>query len=558
MEVAMSLKPAAIPPVPAMTVQVAHAAFPQGNPYLTLRDELGVIFADDDFAHLYPEVGQPSLPPWQLALVTVMQFRENLSDRQAAEAVRARIDWKYLLGLELTDAGFDFSVLSEFRARLLAGHSEAILLNKLLVRCRELKLVKARGKQRTDATRVLAAIRVLNRLELVGETLRATLNTLATEAPVWLQRVAPQEWYPRYARRIEDTRLPDKQSERDAYVRMVGEDGHDLLDLLETADAPVGLKELPEVQTLRLVWQRHFQRKTDSGTGIDEVQLTPKQELPPAAEAIESPYDTEARFRTRDTVSWTGYMVHLSESCDDETPHLITHVHTTQATVHEAQCTHTIQAQLVAKELPPAEQLVDAAYIDADLLVQSQAQHHITLVGPTRPNNTWQAKTAGAYTIDDFVVDWEQEQVRCPQGKLTASWTERIDHTGMPYIAALFSDRDCHPCPARARCTRKAKGARRLKLQPQAQYLALHQARQRHASEEGRLLYNRRAGIEGTISQGVRAFGLRQTRYRGLAKAHLQHIAIAAAMNLDRLVAWFHDIPRATTRISRFAALAPA
>src|SRR5215204_3928706 len=213
----MSLKPAASPPVPALTAQVAHAAFSKGNPYLTLRDELGVIFADDDFAYLYPEVGQPSLPPWQLALVTVMQFRENLSDRQAAEQVRARIDWKYLLGLELTDAGFDFSVLSEFRARLLAGGSETLLLDKLLVRCREMGLVKARGKQRTDATRVLAAIRTLNRLELVAETLRATLNVLATEAPAWLQRVAPHEWYQRYGRRIEDDRLPEKPAERDAY-----------------------------------------------------------------------------------------------------------------------------------------------------------------------------------------------------------------------------------------------------------------------------------------------------------------------------------------------------
>jgi transposase len=257
----MSLKPSAISSVPAMTVQVAHAAFPQGNPYLTLRDGLGVIFDDADFAHLYPEVGQPSLPPWQLALVTVLQFRENLSDRQAAEQVLARIDWKYLLGLELTDAGFDFSVLSEFRARLLAGGSEALLLDKLLGRCREMGLVKARGKQRTDATRVLAAIRTLNRLELVAETLRATLNVLATEAPAWLQRVAPHEWYGRYGRRIEDDRLPDKPAERDAYARMVGEDGYYLLDLLARADAPVGLRELPAVQTLHQVWQRHFQHQ---------------------------------------------------------------------------------------------------------------------------------------------------------------------------------------------------------------------------------------------------------------------------------------------------------
>ncbi len=108
----MSLKPTLVQPVPKETVQVARAAFPKGNLYLTLRDKLGSIFQDEDFADLFPTDGQPALPPWRLALVTILQFRESLPDRQAAEAVRGRIDWKYLLGLKLTDAGFDFSVLS--------------------------------------------------------------------------------------------------------------------------------------------------------------------------------------------------------------------------------------------------------------------------------------------------------------------------------------------------------------------------------------------------------------------------------------------------------------
>ncbi len=168
----MSLKPTLVQPVPKETIQVARAAFPKGNLYLTLRDKLGSIFHDEDFADLFPTDGQPALPPWRLALVTILQFRENLPDRQAAEEVRGRIDWKYLLGLELTDAGFDFSVLSEFRGRLLEGGQEAILLEKLLEHCRGLGLLQERGKQRTDATRVLAAIRVMSRLELVAETVR--------------------------------------------------------------------------------------------------------------------------------------------------------------------------------------------------------------------------------------------------------------------------------------------------------------------------------------------------------------------------------------------------
>src|SRR5215813_14217488 len=164
-----------------------------------------------------------------------MQFRENLADRQAAEAVRARIDWKYLLGLALTDAGFDFSVRSAFRDRLLASRREELLLDKFLERCRALGWLKTRGQQRTDSTHVLAAIRVLNRLELVAETLRAALNAVATVAPAWLQGFAPLAWYERYGKRIEDTRLPQGQASRDAYAQMVEEDGFHFLDAVEAA-----------------------------------------------------------------------------------------------------------------------------------------------------------------------------------------------------------------------------------------------------------------------------------------------------------------------------------
>src|SRR3954454_4856563 len=148
----MSLKPDPIQPVAEETGRIARAAFRKGNALLGLRDELGAIFADADFADLFPKLGQPALPPWRLALVTILQFREDLPDRRAAEAVRARIDWKYLLGLELTDPGFDHPVLCEFRSRLLAGGAEERLLGKLLDACRARGLLKARGRQRTDAT----------------------------------------------------------------------------------------------------------------------------------------------------------------------------------------------------------------------------------------------------------------------------------------------------------------------------------------------------------------------------------------------------------------------
>lgn len=554
----MSLKPSPIPIMPEDTARVAQAAFPKGNPYLLLRDQLGVIFTDEDFADLFPQRGQPALAPWRLALVTVLQFRENLSDRQAAEAVRARIDWKYLLGLELSDAGFDFSVLSEFRDRLLTAQAEQRLLDTLLECCRHQGLLKARGQQRTDSTSVFAAIRVLNRLELVSETLRAALNKIATVAPDWLRRFAPPEWYKRYGRRIEDDRLPQKESEREAYARTVGEDGFTLLDALEDANAPLGLKELPEIETLRLTWQRHYQRETPSAEGErSRVRFKANKELPPAATGLESPYDPQARFRTRNGKSWTGYIVHVSESCEEDEVHLITHVHTTPASVHEAQCTEAIQQALVDKGLPPEEHIVDSAYVDAALLLSSQKDQGITLVGPTRANGSWQARVDGAYDIDQFVIDWEHKQACCPQGKHSSFWGERTDHTGMPYIAVVFSQSDCSGCVARSLCTKSKSQARRLKLQRREEYEALQQARQRQASAEGKQVYKRRAGIEGTISQGVRGFDLRHARYRGLAKTHLQQIATAAAMNIDRLFDWFQKVPRAKTRTSRFAALAP-
>ena len=558
----MSLHPHIIEPVPEETARIAHAAFPKGHPYLTFRDALGTIFQDEDFTALFPAWGQPALPPWRLALVTIMQFRENLADRQAAEAVRARIDWKYLLSLELTNPGFDFSVLSAFRDRLLAASAEALLLDKLLERCSAVGLLKARGPQRTDSTHVLAAVRVLNRLELVAETLRAALNAVATVAPDWLQAITPLAWYERYNRRIEDTRLPKDAAEREAYAQMVGEDGFHFLDAIETAQAPQEARELPILTTLRRTWQRHYDRIGDKTAGaeggaVHRVRFKTNRELPPAAEGIESPYDPEARYRHKRDTQWTGYMVHVSETCEPTAPHLLTHVHTTPASVHEAQCTAPIQQALIDKDVAPSDHLVDAAYIAAALLVSSHDEQGITLRGPARPNPNWQAKVEGAYTLADFVVDWERQQVHCPQGKTATSWAERSDARGTPYIQVRFRQQDCRGCAARTGCTQAPTAPRTLTLHPQAQYEALQAARAWYASNEGQQSYKRRAGIEGTLSQGTRAFGLRRTRYWGLAKTHLQHVAIAAAINIDRIVAWLDAHPRAQTRTSRFAALAP-
>ena len=295
----MSLTPSIIEPVPDQTVLVARAAFPKGNLYLSMRDELGTLFDDRDFAELFSRLGYPAITPWRLALITIMQLLENLSDRQAAEAVRSRIDWKYLLGMELTDSGFDHSVLSGFRARLVASEKQTLLLDRLLDRFREKNLLKVRGKQRTDSTHVLAAVRVMNRLELVTETMRAALNEVATSAPEWLAKAALPEWFTRYAARAEQSRMPRTDPARETYARQVGRDGFYLLKLL--GEQQPALLKLKQVAILERVWQRHYTRREDG-----EVHWRPAAELERAATAIESPYDTEARFSTKRDLSWTG------------------------------------------------------------------------------------------------------------------------------------------------------------------------------------------------------------------------------------------------------------
>jgi transposase len=247
----MSLHPEPIEPVPEETARVARAAFPRSNPCIELRDVFGSVYTDADFADLFPRRGHAAEAPWRLALVTVLQFAEGLSDRQAAEAVRSRIDWKYALGLALEDPGFDFSVLSEFRARLIAGAAEQRLLSLLLVQCQAHGLLKTRGRQRTDATNVLGALRQLNRLECVGETMRQALNALAEAAPDWLRALSPPEWFDRYSRRIEDARLPTKPDERQQYAEVIGADGLALLEAVYAAEAPAGLRQLTAVQILR-------------------------------------------------------------------------------------------------------------------------------------------------------------------------------------------------------------------------------------------------------------------------------------------------------------------
>jgi transposase len=343
----------------------------------------------------------------------------------------------------------------------------------------------------------------------------------------------------------------------------VGEEGFRVLDAVERPEAPEAARALPTSTTLRRTGQRHDERgeRPGSATGdhpIRRVRFKANRTLPRAAEGVESPYDTAARYRHKRDTPWTGDLVHVRETCEPTAPHLLTHVPTTTAAVHDALCTAPIQQALVEKDLPPSAQLVDAADIDAARLVSSPKDEGRTLRGPARPNPNGQANVEGASTLADFAVDWERQQVHCPQGKAAARWAERIDATGRADIHVRFHQQDGRACGLRALCTQATQAARTFTRHPQAEFAALQAARAWYRRAEGQECDQRRAGVEGTLSQGVRAFGLRYARDRGLTKTPLQHVAAAAAINLEWLVAWRNARLRAKTRTSRCAALAPA
>lgn len=408
----MSLQPQPNLPVPEETARVARAAFPQSNPWIRLRDALGPLFDDAQFASLFSARGRPAEAPWRLALITVMQFAEQLSDRKAADAVRGRIDWKYALGLPLDDAGFDASVLCEFRARLIAGAAELVLLETLLAHCRERRWLRARGRQRTDSTAVLAAIRGRNRVETVRETMRHALNVLAEIAPEWLLGHLDRAWVERYRRGWDDARLPSQQAERDALVAQVGADGLVLLRAVQAANAPAELTHLPALEILRQVWLQNF---LPSEAGVR--WRTSEDGLPPSRQFICSPYDPEAHYAVKRSNSWVGYKVHVTETCDADTPNLITDVVTTTAPIADWDSLPAIQHGLAERDLLPAEQYVDSGYVGAELLVSSQRDFGIDLVGPTRKDHHWQAREQTGFALEHFTVDWHSGGRRAPPAR---------------------------------------------------------------------------------------------------------------------------------------------
>jgi transposase len=569
----MSMQPGLWPPVPEETARMVRAAFRKGSLAIRIRDELGVWCQDEDFADLFVSRGRPGVSPALLAVVSVLQFCENLTDRQAADAVRGRMDWKYCLGLELTDPGFDFSVLKEFRDRFTAGGAEQRLLDLLLTRCGELGLVRGGMRQRTDSTHVLARIRALNRLELAGESVRAALEELAAAHPRWLETVIDASWRTTYGRPVDGIRLPAAKAARAELAVQYARDGYCLLERLAAPGAPPGAAQLRQVQVLRTVLTQQFYR-SGHGDGAEVIWREDEKNdgdgLPPGKTALLSPYDTDARYSEKRGTGWSGYKAHYGETASDpalddprtgrpQHPNLVTACATTHAAVADITMTGPVHDQLARRNLTPAEHAVDSGYASAAELIAAR-DRGITLITPVLAATSPQARSGG-YTPDMFDIDWDARTVTCPQGKTTSSWNPVTTSTGRDLTMVRFSARDCKPCPARSQCTTARHNGRQLGLHPRQIHDELITARAAQATPEWKHKYASRAGVEGLMAQASHVTGIRRARYLGLPKTTLEHIIAACALNFIRLDAWWTSAStdrKRTSNLNRLNLIAAA
>jgi transposase len=482
---------------------------------VAVRDQLGELFADELFASGFGVRGRPGWSPGRLALVTVFQMAENLADRQAADAVRDKISWKYALGLSLDDPGFDAAVLCEFRARVVEHGLEEVVLDRLLAALADKGLVKAGGKQRTDSTHVVAAVRDLNRLELAGESVRACVEALAAAAPGWLaEAVDVAGWNDRYGVRVDSWRLPASQAKRAELALAYGRDGFALLEAVYACGAPAWLAEVPAVDVLRQVLLQNYTRTVnEDGQEVVKRREAEVDGLPPGRGRLSSPYDTDARWGVKRDTFWNGYKVHASETCDtpeagtgrprapaaqdSQPPNLVTNVATTDATVPDSAMTTPVHRSLQARGLLPAEHYLDSGYPSAELVTSAWKTFGISLVTPVLADVSPQARAGAGFDRSAFTIDFDRRQATCPQGQTSASWspaTQRGTNTNRGHLCrrhlrAVPGPRPVHhlqtpPPPAHRAPTRSprrpARGPRPTGHQRLAEEVRAARRRRRH------------------------------------------------------------------------------
>lgn len=507
--------------IPADTAEVGEVILKADSPYRLIGERINELLRMADFKGLYSQLGRGAICPIILTLVTVFQYLERIPDRVAAEWVVTRLDWKYALHLGLKAQGFHFSDLSNFRQRLLEHEAERLIFDKVLQWVRTSGMLRKYGRQRTDSTHVLGAVERLTRLEMVWETLRTTLVALGKEAPTWYTRVIPVAFIETYGKRRSEWKISAEETTKE--WQRAGRDGFWLLAQLDQG-APEAARALPAVQTLRQVWQQEFTWDAERG----EIGPPPPKRRGAGKERVVTPHDPEARWSKKRDTEWRGYKLQVTETAEEEhAVQFITDIDVTGACDHDSEALPEIHARLAERDLAPQEHYVDQGYPSGPNLARSQAQH-IALLGPVGSDTN---KKPAGYQQTDFEVDMNQQRAVCPEGKVAERWYPRPTADGYEG-AEIYFGKQCEGCPVRELCA-PGKHGRTLNINPYHELLAARRAEQKTAAFKQQM--QRRAAVEGTISELTRAHGARRARYHGLAKVRLQMLFTGAAANLKRL-----------------------
>jgi transposase len=508
-------------PMPEETKRIGRKLLKENDPYRLIGDQLFEQLHEEEYADLYSAEGKPGISPVILAFVSVFQFMEKLVDRQAAQALRMRLDWKYALHLPLEYEGFDFSVLSEFRDRLIEGQAEGRVFEKLVEQIWKLGLLKEHGKQRTDSLAMLTKVRRLCRVETVVETLRLAIVAIVDTDREWSEEIIPPSWEEKYGERFVRQRYSEKEWKE--YEEKIGEEGQWLLKRLEKGSAPAELQNLPEVQVLKTVWAQQFREQAGKMAYTDLKKYDGHTQ-------IQSPHDPEARYSRKRHFEWVGDKVQVTETDDEGYPHIITDLVATSSNHTDYEELPAIQGRLEQRACKPAEHYVDAGYMSGPNLEHSQ-KNHIDLIGPLPTVVTPQDLLAEGITQSHFQIDAKNKAVTCPKGYVATNPVP-VNNS----LSFRFSTATCAVCELRSRCC-TGKAGRTIGIS--AYYELTEATRERQKTEAFKKDYHQhRSGVEGSLSALVRGHGLRVGRYIGQKKRNLQAIFTGCAANLKRTARW--------------------
>jgi transposase len=520
----MSLKEPFPEEVPEDTARLVEPLLPADSVYRLVAECVDEFLSDDQFTELYAEEGRPGINPVVLSLVTVFQFLEKLPDRAAAQMAVMRMDWKYALRQPLDWAGFHFSDLCNFRKRLLAHGQESLIFEQVLAYLRERGLVSGGGRQRTDATHILGAVKQMSDAEVVREAVRLAISALISRDAPWVMQNIPASFIKNYSRAMPNYRMTHK--ELGEFIQETGEEARWLLDQV-ALHASIDLQRLPDLLQLGQIWEEQYQYVSEP-----DRRVAVRRGKDYVTDRIRNPHDPDVTYgaKANGALTWVGFKLHITETVDE--PRFITDVTLTVSSARDVGDLADVQQRLKNRQLAPGRHYVDQGYMSGENVAESE-KRGIDLRGCIGPDT--QGKPTG-FRLEDFIVDVENQQVICPAGKSSQRWVPTTRNTANRVAVHVFFGRQCLPCPffGLDHCTSSQTG-RHLSLN--AFHETIQARRQEQQSEAFQIEMHARAAIEGTISELVRAHGLRRARYRGGAKVFLQMLFTATATNLKRL-AW--------------------